>query len=210
MKRLIFVGVVAAALALAPLKAEAAFITGALSIAGNWVPVTAATGAATATVGTATGIDFIITGNTPTPGVAGSFSVINSIGSLSAITPCSGCGLIRDLSLTGATVGSYAGVPRTSFQVVTSGATFTFDLATLLVTQQTTNQIDLFGTGTLHLSGFQETPGTFIFSGQGQSGSFSFSATDAAVPEPVPEPASLLLLGTGLVGLVTVRRRLRK
>ena len=86
---------------------------------------------------------------------------------------------------------------------------FTFDLDESVVVYRSADFLAISGTGTITGNGFDPTPGTWSFTSQAPKarGVFSFSASDGFVP-PVPEGGSTVaLLGLGLTGVWTIRRK---
>jgi hypothetical protein len=187
---------VAALAAASALPAAAAPISGNLNMYGDFQPIKS-DGSAATNLSQAVKIDFL-----PTGGGTGAFQTGEANGDLSAFA-----------YLTGGTIKDFTFNPFTSqltFYTITSGGeTLSFDLTTLSIALQNNTFLNLSGMGTMHLTGFDDTPGEWNFSGQasghGSNATFSWSAGTSA--EEVPEPATLLLTSMGLFAVGFVRRR---
>lgn len=86
--------------------------------------------------------------------------------------------------------------------------TYSFDLTGVNIVLQNFNYLILSGTGILHASPFDDTLGTWTFSGDtAGGGSFCFSSGTAAIPDP----AAVFLLGSAcLIGFSGLRRKFKK
>ena len=81
-----------------------------------------------------------------------------------------------------------------------------FDLLTLNVEFESPSILLLKGTGIAHMTGRDNTPGTWILSANTLGTTFSFSSTDASAGSAVPEPGTALF-GLALSGVAASRRR---
>lgn len=159
---------------LAPgLAAQAVPIAGEIHFAGLWNP-TPGPGA-----GTATGIDFP------------AFTIV-----------LAGTGDYAGLAGTGATFTDFTFTPFGGsvvplWSVSSGGVDYSFDLTSVSVDFQSATQLTLSGTGILHITGLDDTPARWDWTGNQGAELFSFSADNVAVPEP----ATLGIVTLGLIGL---------
>jgi len=82
---------------------------------------------------------------------------------------------------------------------------FSFVLNSIDVSFRDENHIIFKGVGNLSGNGFDDTLGSWTMSITAHSTHFEFS--NGATAAPVPEPATLLLLGTGLIGIAGFGRK---
>ena len=91
---------------------------------------------------------------------------------------------------------------------------FTLSLTSMTVNTQNATLLLLTGVGNLDdgPGGFDPTPATLSWTGNGPGAIYSWSATVSAVPvsvtdSAVPVPAAVWLFGSGLLGLIGMARR---
>jgi hypothetical protein len=126
-------------------------------------------------------------------------------GSFGVLANCTGC--VTMTSFTSGTATPFTmysaaeGALSTSLSVASD--TFSFTPGVPL------NSLNISGTGTLTLSGFDPTPGTFLVTTQGTGGvTVTFSVTSVATT-PLPAALPLFATGVGLLGFFG-RRKLRQ
>ena len=168
-------------------------ITGTVDMSGTAFLNNTALGSATAT----TGYMSVTVGGIPTgSGVSGSYT-----------------GVGTGMSGPSVTMNPFSFNPFSSsvtplWTFMSAGNTYSFDLTVLSLTQQGNNTLTLNGTGTLHITGFTDTPGTWVFTANNLSDTFSFSSSNGAVGVP-DSGSAVALLGIALAGIEGVRRVLR-
>jgi hypothetical protein len=91
--------------------------------------------------------------------------------------------------------------------------TYSFDLANVSVFSQSNSFLNLMGSGTLHVTGFDDTPGLWSFTisnpGGGAHANFMFTFANSQTGSGVPDGgATVALLGIAFVGLEGLRRML--
>ena len=175
-------------------SALAASITGGIGMNGTWKPVDG-TGTIT-TIPLATGIDF----QGYAQGKAdNTFRVNSSTETFGSFVFVDDIGTIKDFQFHPTYVGTDP--------LWTIGG-FSFAMTTL-EHESLGTQLLLYGTGMMTGNGFDPTPGVWNFSGQEvDQQNFTWSASTGS-QAPIPEPATMLLFGTGLMGLAAVGRRKR-
>ena len=182
--------------------ASAAPIAGSFSLSsfgGSYVGGTAMT---------ATGLDFgLVLGSTGNGyGINGSALVGNGVGSFASLT--GKLASIADMSL-GATANPYMANPFISFGL-NSSVVMNFNDASI---SRTSTSITVSGSATFTDGNPADTTsGLFSLSTssqQGNANSVNFTFTSNASTSAVPEPVSIVMLGTGLLGLGIVRGKRR-
>ena len=152
-------------------------------------------------------------------GALGSFASIDKTANTVSFTPASPANnaqvnqVFGDFAAAGllGTVATYKDFTYSPLTVVnplwiTLGGAASFDLTAVTIINEAGTGLVLNGTGTVYLTGYDATPGTWSFSADATGAVFNFSST---VTTGVPDGGmTLMLLGSALTGLALIRRKI--
>ena len=167
-------------------QAQAVPITGGISLAGGYTVNTGNLNTATAFTSFPSVLVF---------SVSGSYSGVGTGLSSPVVT------------MSGFTFNPFGPAVIPLWTFMSGGNTYSFDLTVLSSRLQPgDNSLTLKGTGTLHITGFTDTAGSWLFTANQAVDTFTFSSSNGAVPD---SGSAVALLGIALAGIEGVRRALR-
>jgi len=186
-KLALFSMLVAVVIVLAAFSAEADMITGAVSFGGGYQTDT---------------------GNLATANAFTSFPVVAVTATGAGTDDFAPLVTGTPLTMPGFTFDPFTS-PTQLWTVTLGPTTFSFDMTTLNIQTQDSEGLTIRGAGIAHITGFDDTPGSWILTANKIGNTLSFSASSGA--SPVPEPATMLLFGSGLLVMAgRLRKKFRK